>query len=936
MAPALTKTLKDGHGIHLSSPLASVSLDSDGGAMLNVELEPEAKMTEDDYFQKMWLSLSLLPFLDSCLPEIPGLSPIAAQDAQCKALLLPDPGSLLSLPSLSKSQRESHQAALGLPGVPDMFLVPVPEHSGSEAGLLCGPDGGDVPHLSPPPLTSLSPFPHEDPQPGCRATLLTPPPKLTQGEAGRLQTQAGQGGSGDSDRSEPAGAEVLLEEAGERRLCRQAGLLSRAERLQKRLRALLGQHTLQHCSQQLDGLKRQLQAGGASSCSSDPQPPLPSLEELSELWEFSCGGRAALRGLQEALDSEATASSSSDEEPEEEHVRRRARTFPSSSSSSSGGGGGGVGSELRWLQERAELGSRWSWLLLRVAELEGRIQQLGKLHRHIRASKGGVVLAQCQPLTDRQIQQTLLRETAGLSFSVGASDGDAEPSSPMRLLRNIERQSAQLSQIVNSLMPPLSLSPLSKQPQACTAVSKRASSSGQSEDGLGKRRRLGGRRSQQLLQADASCVCARTRPLLTYHKPRLFSFHSHGSGGQQDLESSSSTLSSSFSSSCSSCDPLCSDPACSSGSPLTSSTLCYRPHPVLSLSCDTPLSYHLQSALAREEWAQRPLVVNAQPSSSGPGSRPTHSSTPLHNSHSYKHHARHRREGVRGVSPIEWAGSAQMPHRRANQRKRKRRHRHSAAEDEEDVLYHLCDPEGSSEETLEETQASHTRKPASQGFVRRRQGESVFSIDNIVIPTSLAAAGKVEKLQYKDIVTPSWRPAHPPPLMKGEEEEDKVEVEDLSDEVFTQRHLASEQREKLRWSSWGKRQRCRRPTRSGSRPSGGREGSLAAGEESSVESSCSPLDTEDPLSSEEWQPPAPWEPRRFPLAEEEEDDLCSEEEQAPAKWSDTSTASSSSSSCSSSSSTINNPSSDVSLGSCCGAAAPSAGQSRSSSVLSSS
>ncbi len=39
------------------------------------------------------------------------------------------------------------------------------------------------------------------------------------------------------------------------------------------------------------------------------------------------------------------------------------------------------------------------------------------------------------------------------------------------------------------------------------------------------------------------------------------------------------------------------------------------------------------------------------------------------------------------------------------------------------------------------------------------------------------------------------------------------QVEDLADEVFAQRHLALEQREKLRWGSWGKRKCCRHPKR---------------------------------------------------------------------------------------------------------------------------
>ena len=38
--------------------------------------------------------------------------------------------------------------------------------------------------------------------------------------------------------------------------------------------------------------------------------------------------------------------------------------------------------------------------------------------------------------------------------------------------------------------------------------------------------------------------------------------------------------------------------------------------------------------------------------------------------------------------------------------------------------------------------------------VRRRRGESSFDINNIVIPMSVAATTRVEKLQYKEILTP--------------------------------------------------------------------------------------------------------------------------------------------------------------------------------------
>lgn len=41
-------------------------------------------------------------------------------------------------------------------------------------------------------------------------------------------------------------------------------------------------------------------------------------------------------------------------------------------------------------------------------------------------------------------------------------------------------------------------------------------------------------------------------------------------------------------------------------------------------------------------------------------------------------------------------------------------------------------------------------------MMRRRRGESAFDINNIVIPYSMAAATRVERLQYKEILTPKF------------------------------------------------------------------------------------------------------------------------------------------------------------------------------------
>ncbi|XP_034740846.1 KAT8 regulatory NSL complex subunit 1-like protein isoform X3 [Etheostoma cragini] len=920
MTPALTKILKDGHGIHLSSPPASVRMDSDGRAMCNTELEYQMRSTDDGDIQKMWLNLSLFPSLDSSLPvsplDVPAnpvLSPCPRDSAsQFETLLFPSPASLLSHLSFSKGLRDSHQVACVFPGVPDMFLVP--EHNSQEACLLhgcnatpeCGTDGGDVYHSShvlssvPPSNSSgeinslgCTPFfaPPLTETKGKVAGMVCPPPASVQPYSGRVN-------------SNQLAFRAVLDAAVKEQLSRQTGLQSRAQRLQRRLHALLGEHALLHCNHQLEGLERHCQIGGVSLDSLDSVHYIPqvgdncSWVELStdsssfiELREFNLSSKAVLRGLQEALDSEATASSSSEEEQEEDKIYSKTRTSPVGSSSS-------ISCERRWLEERAELGSRWSWLQLRLAELEGRTQQLTELHKHIRSTKGGVVLATSQPMTDRQIQQTLLTEMEGLSCT--ASNADTEPCSPTRLLHNIERQSAQLSQIVNSLMLPLSFSPPSKQPQPHTWKGKRAFTSGQRGDcvfvpGSSKRRRLATRR---LFKADMSCVCARTRPLVTYHKPKLFTFNTCNPSSSQDSGKSTSTLSSSLStsscSSCSSCDPvvLCPDPDCSSSRALYSRTPSFTPHPKLSFSYDTPRSHHFNRVRTREEWSQRPMVFNAQPSSLTHYNR--HSSTPLHNSHKYKQHARHHKSRVMGLSPIRIAGSAQSRHRRANQKKRKTTHIHRLIEDEEDILYQLCD---SSDEVLEEGFTQASRKHASQGFVRKRQGESKYNINNIVIPMSLA---KVEKLQYKDILTPSWRVVDTSSLMnsKAEKEEGNEEgqVEDLTNKVFSLRHLDLEQREKFRWPSLGKRKCCRLPKRSGNRLSGSGGGMCTSGEESSVELSCAQLDTDEQQSSEEWlQPQTPWDQRVFPLGEDEEDALLPDNrEQVPLGWLECSAASSTS------------------------------------------
>ncbi|OWF45329.1 KAT8 regulatory NSL complex subunit 1 [Mizuhopecten yessoensis] len=139
--------------------------------------------------------------------------------------------------------------------------------------------------------------------------------------------------------------------------------------------------------------------------------------------------------------------------------------------------------------------------------------------------------------------------------------------------------------------------------------------------------------------------------------------------------------------------------------------------------------------------------------------------------------------------------------------------------------------------TLSSSAPSSTLKEMKEAQWRRRR-ESEYDINNIVIPYSMAASTRVEKLQYKEIVTPKWRdltkddgevqeeeeeetnaikekmeteqerPESPgdvavPKEQDGEEEEEEEEeVEDLSDESFADRHKICEVQEKKRFTSF--------------------------------------------------------------------------------------------------------------------------------------
>ncbi|XP_061082872.1 KAT8 regulatory NSL complex subunit 1-like protein [Conger conger] len=809
MAPALTEAAPDGHGIHLSSPLGSSSIDLNG-SLLGLELDPPQKLMEDDCSQTAWLNLTFLPSPDTCSKDAlelqsPFLSPLVQSMGSYRTMLQSSPGTLLNLLSLNKSLASP---VLACPPGPDTYILSVPEHKGQ--AVVRSFRGASPKH--PPPMERCL----RGAEPQAQSLLLPPPWVKGEREVGWPQTQA-------QPKSAPQ-RETLL---GRTRRCRsrQHALLGRASRVQRGLQAVLGELAVRHCGGQVSGLKGALLGSlsppethwpveaktfltpvgldadeeGAlwgSLAFSPPPQKAPSPPRREDVRTFVSQARAVMSEARTALDSDVT-DSSSDEERDVGGARG-----PSCPPACQG-------AEWEWWSERAEIGSRWTWLQVHVSELEFQIQQLSNLQRQISSTKGGVVLA--DPPAGRGLQALLTEERLDRDDHAFTSDLELEPSSPTRLLRNIEKQSAQLTQIVNSLMPPFgfspSSSPTSKPPCRWKGRGKRSLSSdpcfqadllpGQ----VGLKRKRACRRRSKFAQPDSTCVAARTRPLLTYHKPRLFTLdppaclHRQGPVAVPSWDP---------------CDPTAAHARPSHPRDLTTRGRCReveqtRPHPVISLTSETPLPTLLQTALCREDWVQRAGPVKMEDSGLCRCPRFEEKAPrfpALFDCGRNKvHHGKRSRRGCGERSPVRCCPG------RAWRGGRRRRVSGWRAEDGDVFLSQLSESSYSLPPTPEDSppdlltpRATQTHKQPAQTSARRRlRGECFYDIDDVIIPMSLAVSGKAEQLQYKNILTPSWRIVNTLPLEEregGEEEEEGV-----LDEAFSLRHQAEEGRERLRWCS---------------------------------------------------------------------------------------------------------------------------------------
>ncbi|NXW47459.1 KANL1 protein, partial [Nyctiprogne leucopyga] len=643
-------------------------------------------------------------------------------------------------------------------------------------------------------------------------------------------------------------------------LRRQADIENRARRLQKRLQVVQAKQVERHIQQQLGGflektlsklptldplrhrsqlmLTRKAEAAlrkaASETVTSEGLSNFLKSDSISEeLERFTASGMANLRSSEQAFDSDVTDSSSGGEsdveeeeltkaDPEQPHVPLRRRA------------------EWRWAADRAAIVSRWNWLQAHVSDLEYRIRQQTDIYKQIRANKGLIVLGEASP-PDPAVDDASRPVSAEVKLEPGADRLSVSGSQPLENLgisaaNTPESHPAKpcgaprpVNGVINTLQP---------------GLAEHAQGDGQeAEELLHKKQRL----NMVSSPLDGTCVAARTRPVLSCKKRRLVRPSSVMPLSKKVHRNSLVRCSCDVNPSCALCGSRSSTALeIQYDAPLLErlSQLDSCIHPVLSFPDDVPTSLHFQSML-KSQWQNKPYEKIKPPkklslkhrapmptsSLSDPARKDRHKLVNSFFTAAKRSHQKiqadkaHRPtlDDFTAVSKAERAPERSLVQPPACDKKRLR----DCSSERSEVLKHHTDVGGPSYLSASATPTPHSpiarqlstssegsapASTSSQGtssaavivFVftlqqpRRRRGESSFDINNIVIPMSVAATTRVEKLQYKEILTPSWREVDISAL-KANPDEDNEEIEDLSDAAFAARHGKCEEMERARW-----------------------------------------------------------------------------------------------------------------------------------------
>ncbi|KAI9553865.1 hypothetical protein GHT06_019135 [Daphnia sinensis] len=398
----------------------------------------------------------------------------------------------------------------------------------------------------------------------------------------------------------------------------------------------------------------------------------------------------------------------------------------------------------RWARDRAAVAARWSWLQAQVSDLEYRIRQHTDVYRQLRAAKGPVQFATANGLTTSTSSSPVKSE----SSSADTVEAEATASSPSSSSRT---------------------RPL---------VSMAGTSGGNNNSGGLRHRRLirasqiaaGSGRKPSRHSSTVRCCCVMSRiytPCVLCNGKNNYLLPVDPDG--MTLRERIGLTDRGF-------------------------------HPVLSLPQDIPLSAHVDSLLKSGDWRPPPPPQHV-PRGSINSRRSSLKATQEDDSLLVPGSVKRKSNNKRKTKAIDGGSEdGKLDRRKALMKRRKRSALSTDVQDEDSASFPSSPYDTGSVQSTTPGRQGNNRNERSSVFQELMRRRTSYDIDNIVIPYSMAATTRVERLQYKEIQTPKWRTVDDEELAAGQEVLE--DIEDVSEEACIARHDRSELEERRKFMSY--------------------------------------------------------------------------------------------------------------------------------------
>lgn len=485
------------------------------------------------------------------------------------------------------------------------------------------------------------------------------------------------------------------------------------------------------CCRYFGGGSRDNANSGTSGNNGNRQPVFgtPQIKLNSEEVESVAGSLSTqLHVVESNLDSDCTASSSGGESCDEMQTFNNPHQQPLPISKRAA---------WRYAQDRAGVASRWTWLQAQISDLEYRIRQHNDLQRHVRASKGMVVLENAE---------TVNGYSGALPGSTGrynSPDGELPASRTRPFVWNYYKK-RKLYQV-----------------DRLHEVSKRAAKA-----------------------STVRCNCDHVLPACALCTGRLDPMQPQEPIEQLSVQQRVALV-----------DP------------------CF--HPVLSFPDEIVYGTHLEAIMKSVEWQQKMLRGNVRVPRVKDKDSNERRNKKLPNRTKYTARLKKSSSTILTATGIKRKMLKNGKRNRITHDKNvpglnKKKLSKLPTEDDDDISALSSSSKHSSPvpSPLQHVTASEkntVKEKSSNSHGRLRQNS--YDIDNIVIPYSVAASTRPEKLQYKEILTPKWRLCEEPLKMEMKngvmhKPDQDSDFEDISDETIALRHERSEREEYKRFMTY--------------------------------------------------------------------------------------------------------------------------------------